>query len=83
MKILKIFLALSLLPQILLVKLLSQYPEKVELYFSQKIYLFSLKIPRLLFEFTYKKITVCEATNHLRKTVWLLPFYPYEQSNFH
>lgn len=38
MKILKIFLALSLLPQILLVNLLSQYPEKVELYFSQKIY---------------------------------------------
>ena len=38
MKILKIFLALSLLPQILLVKVLTQYPEKVELYFSQKIY---------------------------------------------
>jgi len=38
MKTLKVFLAFSLLPQILVVKILSQYPEKVEFYFSQKIF---------------------------------------------
>lgn len=37
-KILKVFLALSLVPQILLVSILSRYPEKVEFYFSQKIF---------------------------------------------
>ena len=37
-KILKVFLALSLVPQLLLVSILSRYPEKVEFYFSQKIF---------------------------------------------
>ena len=41
----KILLAVSILPQILLVRMISLYPEKVELYFSQSFYplLFNLQ----------------------------------------
>ena len=43
----KILLAVSILPQILLVRMISLYPEKVELYFSQSFYPFLFNLQQV------------------------------------
>ena len=46
----KILLAVSILPQILLVRMISLYPEKVELYFSQSFYPFLFNLQQVFIE---------------------------------